>query len=377
MSPFSERALQGIAPCTEADLADLRDFQSRVYGDRASLVPSAFIDWLYRANPQAPDGAIGPRIARRNGGIVGQQGEWPIELRVNGEFVPAAFAIDLMVDERWRLRGVGSALAEAQRQAQRITCGVRMNEHVQEICERSGWIDLGDVDRYVVMVPGAASTQVVGSWREQAVAAGLQVALAPCRALRSVHTRHHRLVPVDAFDERADDVWSRAAPDYRVIARRDTESLRWRFDDSPFAGSYCRFFLLNRGFPTGYVVMRRTVVGGAVTLRIVDYLAPLGELAALFSLCVEEARRDSDVGFVDVLTRNRLAVPSLWTMGFATANRFGSLERFASCVRLMVSLAEGDPLRDTLADPRAWFLTGGDADIDLIELQEEAVGSGA
>lgn len=372
MSTFAERAAQGISRCTESDLPDLREFQARMYGERASLVPSAFLDWLYAANPQSADGSIGLLIARRGESIVGQQGEWPVELRVGVRNVPAAFAIELMVDGPWRLRGVGPALAEAQRRDQRVACAIWMNDGARRMYERSGWIDLGEVDRHVAMVPGAAAARAAETLQKRAIAHGFRLVSSPFRAIRAAHARHHELIPIEAFDERSDDVWGRSAPYYRVLGRRDAESLRWRFDASPYAGLYRRFLLLNRGFPTGYVVTRRTAVRGAVTMRIVDYLAPPGELAALFSLCVELGRRDRDVGFIDVLTRNQLAVPTLWSVGFAPANRFKSLERFAGSVRLMVTVGETDPLRAQLADPSAWFVTGGDADIDLIELQEES-----
>jgi hypothetical protein len=242
---------------------------------------------------------------------------------------------------------------------------------VRRIYERSGWIDLGMVARYVVTIPGEAATDAAASWKKQGIANALRVALSPFRVARASHSRNHELVAIDEFDERSDEIWARAASEYRVLGRRDAGSLRWRFDTSPYADRYRRYLLLNRGFPTGYVVMRPTTIRGAATLRIVDYLAPLGELAALFSLCVETAERDGSIGFVDVLTRNRQATATLWTTGFVPANRLKALERFASYVRLMVTVAETDPLRATLADPHAWFLTGGDADIDLVELQAE------
>jgi hypothetical protein len=376
VSTFAERAAEGISRCTAADISDLREFQSRMYGDQADQIPSAFMEWLYDANPQSTDGAIGLRIARRDGAIVGQQGEWPVELRIDGELFPAGYAIELMVGDPWRLRGVGPALAEAQRQGQRIACAVGMNDGAQRMYEKSGWIDLGHVVRYVAMVPGARATRAE-TWPKVAMAQAIQFASSPFRAVRAMHARHHELLPIDAFDERSDDIWARAAPAYRVLARRDAESLRWRFDVSPYAHLYRRFLLLNRGFPTGYVVLRKTAVRGAVTMRIVDYLAPLGELSALFSLCVEEARRGGDVGFVDVLTRNQPAVPILAAVGFVPASRVKSLARFADTVRFMVTVADDDPLRAELADPRSWFLTGGDADIDVIDVQAGSIRAAA
>lgn len=379
MTTFAERAAQGIARYTPADLDDLRAFQHQQYGARADLVPTSWLEWLER-NPHRASDAGPIWICRRNGQIVGQQAEIAVQLTVDGEEVAAAYPIELMVDPVWRLRGVGPALAAAQQAASRVACSIWMNEQARRMYERAGWTDLGTVPRFVALAnPWAAIRTIEVKRHRVAAAIAAPFVAGAMRAAASVahaRARSTHLVEVAHFDDRADAIWTSAARDYRVLARRDTASLQWRFDDSPYAGRYRRFYLLHDGEPVGYVVLRRTHWREATTLRIVDYLAPHRWFPVLLAECVAIARRDRSVAFVDLLARNYQERRQLSALGFIPAARLPWFPEQSSNMRLMVSVTEDDPSHRTLTDDRAWFVTSGEADVELVAMQLELLSDG-
>ncbi|HXY93532.1 MAG TPA: hypothetical protein VEP49_13715 [Acidimicrobiia bacterium] len=377
MTSFAERAARGVARCTPDDFDDLRRFQAEEYGDRAGLVPTAWLEWLQR-NPQRAADGVPVWICRRDGRVVGQQAEIAARLRVGPAEVAAAYPIELMVNERWRLRGVGPALAAAQRDASRVSCAIWMTDEMHRLYERAGWIDLGSVPRFVAVARASAVARSLESPARRAgaaaavpfVAAGSLAAVSVGRA-RAPSTR---LVEVARFDDRADAVWTRACVDYGVLARRDAASLRWRFDESPFAGRYRRFYLLHGEDAVGYAVLRATRWRQAASLRVVDYLAPRRFVSPLLTSCLVLARRDRSTAFVDLLTRNDRSRRELLALGFLPAERLPWFRDHAVAMRLMVAVGEDDPLRGALGDAGSWFVTGGEADVDLVEMQLEAMG---
>ena len=103
-----DRYRAGIIRCTPADADDLRAFQLRTFESGSREVDAARTAWLFDRNPcRTADGTRDIYVCRRDGEIVGQQAEIPFDLRVGGRDRRAAWTVDLMVDDEWRLRGVG------------------------------------------------------------------------------------------------------------------------------------------------------------------------------------------------------------------------------------------------------------------------------
>jgi GNAT superfamily N-acetyltransferase len=373
MSRFAERAARGIAPCTEADLPELHEFRQQNYPrDSVDRLPGSSFDWLRRTNPNRD--STGIWICRRDGRIVGEQAEISFDLKVEGEQLRAATAIELMVDPAWRLRGVGPALSEAQRKGVRVACALWMTDAAYRLYQRSGWIDLGLIPRRVLLVSPVGILRGMATAKRRIAMSALLPFAAVIGAYATVAarllTRGTRLVETDAFDERADEVWRVASSFYSVIAYRDSTSLRWRFDQCPHAHRYRRFYLLDdEARPIGYIVVRAARWRGVSALKVVDYLAPPETVPALLAHTVGLARRTS-ASLVEITTRNNLAGRGLTRCGFMPVDRVERQRDEAAGVRFMVSADDGDPRRETIVTPDAWFVTASDGDVDLVDIAQ-------
>ncbi|HEX6568575.1 MAG TPA: GNAT family N-acetyltransferase, partial [Acidimicrobiales bacterium] len=140
----------GIRRYRPGDAADLAEFQHRTFGPGTRQVDRARDAWLFDRNPCRSGGdERDVWICRRDDAVVGQQAEIPFVLRVGRDEHLAAWGIDLMVDEAWRLRGVGPALVATQLDERPIVCGLNMSDQGFALYEGLGFTDLGVVPVYL------------------------------------------------------------------------------------------------------------------------------------------------------------------------------------------------------------------------------------
>ena len=364
------RFLVGISRYQDSDAADLRAFQERMFGEGSRQLDRQRFAWLFERNPCRSPSGLGLWVCRRDGEIVGQQAEIAFELSVGGRVRPAAWTVDLMVDEAWRIKGVGPGLVATQLAERGLAGGLNLSDKGKRTYERGGWTDLGVVGVYVRPLDVGRAMRLAGvpdRVRRLAPVAGAGLRAADLALAGAARAAGLRLEAVDRFsDDRLDEVWSRAAPDYRVLAVRDAATNRWRMDDRPDADRMQRFLLRRRGSVLGYVVLRRntgaSTGGGERASVVVDYLAPVRWVAPLLTLAAFEARRDGAAALL-AKTRNVAAHRSLRAAGFLWRQAVGD-----DPIRFMFrcdASTEGAEVERLVTDPHAWFVTSADSDLEL------------
>lgn len=351
--------LRGLAKrLDDSDLADLLGFQQSHFGTGSRQADRAFFDWRFARHPllAAPETREPPVwLCRRDGRIVGQQAALPMRLQTGADSLAAAWAIDLMVEPEWRLRGIAPALGEAVQACAPLLCGLNISDAAHKAFRRAGWVDLGHVARVARLVgPLTAGQAPFGSQVATRTQAAVSRWAAPAlrtfdAAVLPVLRAGSRLEPVGAFDEAADHIWRRSSPHYPVLARRDLPLLRWRFDDAPHAAGYQRHYLVRRGEPVGYAVTRSR----GHSLVVVDYLCAPRHVLALFAHILVHARQ-CGAALVVCLAQPAAIRHRLLPLGFAVL----------AGPRFMVRPGAGASLPATLCQPSAWFITDGDSDLD-------------
>ena len=351
----------GITRYTPDDADDLLAFQLATFGPGVRQVDAGRAAWLFDRNPcRSEDDTRDLWVCRRNDAIVGQQAEIPFDLKAGRHERRAAWAVDLMVDDAWRLRGVGPALVSTQLDHREIVAGLNLSDKGHATYTRGGWTDLGVVPVYLRPLDlgrAARLGSVPGRIARFSPVAGPALQAADRAASAMLRAAGARLVPIDRFDERVDAVWQDAARHYPVLARRDLGSLRWRIDDRPDHARMQRFYLVARGRAVGYVVFRAAGTSDAPTAVIVDYLAAPRWVAPLLVTTGNVARRQGAIA-MSVKTRNEAADRHLRAAGFVRRER-GTDEP----VRFMVRCGDGS-VADLVEEPANWFITSADSDLE-------------
>ena len=265
-----------------------------ITAQRARQADPTWLAWQ-EANPELGGSPLLAWICRRDGAIVGSQGSVPFRLKEGDRVLQAAWAVDLMVEPEWRLRGVGPALAEAQTQASELVAALGISPAAYRAYLRAGWRDLGDIPIYVRPRDVNWSVSQAGLRGARAVAARavgrpalFLTRLGSNLVSRMMRTRFER---VDRFDERVDGAWAVASAKYPVLSARDLTTLRWRYDDVPDATRNARHYLVSGGHVRGYVVTRRERWRDGEVLAIIDFLAPPRWMLALLGRVIALKRR--------------------------------------------------------------------------------------
>ena len=357
-----ERFKVGITRYHPRDADDLAEFQLRTFEAGSRQVDPGRATWLFDQNPcRSEDDGRDLWVCRRNGAIVGQQAEIPFDLRVGRHERRAAWAIDLMVDDAWRLRGVGPALIATQLERRTIVGGLNLSDKGYAAYTRGGWSDLGVVPVYLRPLDLGRAARL-GSLPERLARAtpvvGPVLRAVDSAATAALRRAGARLEAVDRFDERVDEVWQAALGDYPVIAHRDLAAVRWRIDQRPDRDDLERRYLTVRGRTVGYVVLRRAGSADDPTAVVVDYLAPARWVAPLLVAAGVAARRRGAVA-MSVKTRNEPADRYLRAAGFLRREHGSDAP-----IRFMVQCTDDALVCALVSDRDRWFITSADSDLE-------------
>lgn len=366
----SERFKVGIARyhpdlADEASARQVDEWWRATFGELWLYPPRRV--WLDQRNPCLGDDGPGPWLCWRNGQIVGQQGELPFDLQVGTDMRRAVWALDLHVDPAWRLRGVGPGLVATLLEQRPIVCMLKLSSQGYAAFKGAGCTDLGTLPLYRrVLDPRAVLVKngVPVRLRKLRGVVGLvgapAVRLGDAALAAAVRLSGAKLVEVDRFDARVDDVWAASRDAYPVLARRDLQALAWRIDQRPDR-AWLRTFYLVRGRRTlGYVVLRPTMSSGRPAMVVVDYLAPPRWVAPLMVAVVRIARRSGAVT-LSLGARNVRSDRALRAVGFSRRPLATDRDR-----QMMVHSADDVPaeVAAVLRDPDAWFVTAADGDLE-------------
>ena len=356
MAALRGSAGDGVSRCTVDEIDELLKFQTRVQPERSRPLDADRIRWFFGPNPSRSGDELSMWISRREGRIVGALGAVEAQLSVAGELVPAAWSVELLVDEEWRGTGVAEEVSVARQHAlgDRATCALGISDAGHRFALRRGYVEMHPVATYIWIADASrlwhgAPRALAGIARPIA-----RVALGVARGLCRLRGRRAELVPFEHFDERADNLWRLLAPAYPVIARRDAAWLGWRFDACPDRADYQRYHLIVDGVTAGYVVLQPLLRGEERFLSVVDYLAQPRDLAALFGSVVLRAGASGAAG-VECRSVHPAAIRALRSLGFVRRRR--------QDVRFMLLARAEDPHRSVLVDS-GWHVTAADSDLD-------------
>jgi GNAT superfamily N-acetyltransferase len=355
-SAYAERLIAAITRATPADREELLEFRARMYGPHSAFADPRWVQWLYDDAPLAA--ARGPAlwVFRDAGRIAAQQGAIRARVRVGQNEVELSWALDLMVTPELRARGVGALLPKRVLEECSVTAGTEVSDAAQKAFGRAGWAHLGTLPQWVRPV---AAEEFIRARAPDLPAGLLRLPFAAAENAVALYARSRargrKLSPPVPFDQRADEVWERSAPSWPVIARRDYDWVRWRWEGCPRRDGATVHWLERGSDTVGWVVLRVGQHRGVRAGFIVDLLAPSHELPALFALAVERLRKEQVVA-VYCLFNAPDSQHALKSCGF--------LRRDSGFAMMVFAQNLPSDSAALLSDPDQWFITAGDSDLD-------------
>ncbi len=339
-----------------SDIPELMELRAATHGSRSIFTDRSYFDWVYSERPLAVGKPSELWLHRSAGRIDGQVGAVPVELKVDKSRVDACWIFDLAVDPSTRGRGTAGALVSVACERAAAAMALEVSGGGRHVLLRAGWSDLGELTLFVRPV----DAQVLARrWTERVPVVGAlgNHILAGVAVVGSASADLMRLVPreIERFDERADEIWSKASDAYPVVVRRDRRLLNWRFTDFPHRGRYRLFYFLRNDEPVGYAVLRVGEHHGARAGFIVDFFCRPRWTYGILAHSIRHLQRER-VAAIYCLHSNPVTTAPLLALGFIPRK---SGWPFVADLRRQSGSAAELP-----GDPRNWFITGGDGDVD-------------
>jgi GNAT superfamily N-acetyltransferase len=265
-----------VRQATAADREALWAFLSSAYGALSEYKLPERWKWLFEDNPYIDERGLPIWIAEHEGRIVGQMCAMPIELRIDGEPHPAAWAIDLVVLPECRGQGLGNRLHEAAVEHSGILMKLTMAASTRRMAERAGCLNLAPLPMY--FRPARMTARAVREyllkrterrpWLRRIAHIGTRYAHLdlPIAAVINLRSRLRGLgrrpapsrtevLEKQEFDADFDEIERLTSGGFGVTVARSPRFLRWRFRS--LGGLRYRAFVARRdGQPLGYVVLR-------------------------------------------------------------------------------------------------------------------------
>jgi hypothetical protein len=303
------------------DEADILELFRQSYGRELS---EAYWVWRFRESPAAP-GII--NLCWDGDCLAAHYAVTPLGLRIQGQDWVAALSGTTMTHPGYRGQRLFPRLAQTTYD-QMAHSGMAMVWGFPNLFSHRGlicyldWLDIYEVPTF-------------------------RLPLAPSLSLPAPV----KIVELERFDSRFDQLWERVRDDYRVIARRDQKHLLWRYVQHP-GGGYRILACVDAGILEGYAVLKRY----GHELQVVDILTvhdpSIG--VELISRAAQIALENSALGLSLWLNVTHPLHHALEKLGF----RNGEPVTYFGGLALQPGLPEAG-----VYDFRHWYLTMGDSDV--------------
>jgi GNAT superfamily N-acetyltransferase len=350
-----------IEPLAARDLPEVFDLYRRA----ATFPPPDRLDeywrWKFCDNPHRGD-APPFWVARQDGTVIGGMAQMPVILQVDGQAVPAGWAVDFMVDLRFRRQGVGRRIFDHYRQRNdvAISMGYGPGSATSRIARAVGFHGFPPRRYLFRLLTTRPLTRrlPLGGFVSPIVDPVSRFVLRRVGRVRSRSRLHVRVIT--RFTPSFDVLWKRVAMEARVTVRRDHGTMNWRYFDNPFQ-PYTVLGAWDGADLAGCLVskvVRHTAFNYGT---IAELVVPLDAVTIQESLLARamELFEEAGVDIVKTLDPSTTLSASLHRAGFRSFGR--------GCdVVIAVAPTVDAGLGATVRDPGAWYLMKGDCDLDMV-----------
>jgi len=162
------------------------------------------------------------------------------------------------------------------------------------------------------------------------------------------------ITQISSFDTRLDEFWKQISKDFNAISVRDMKYLNWRFVECPNV-QYSIFLAEKEKGICGYIVLRVCQDKG----YIVDFLAEKAGFESLIWQAIKYFKQQKVNSLCCLAPLDTFYLKILKKCGFFTRKGY-PIYRFIGRSTLP------DVPMEFLRNPKNWFLTLGDSDLEMV-----------
>ncbi len=341
------------------DKSRIIEIIDNVIGRKAAEKSQRRWEWLYEQNPHNFLDKPQILVLECNHKIVGSISSYPVGLKVKDKLVKAFWVGDFVIEKKHQGRG-GLLLRNLLRQPYLFFATPNPNSY--PLAKRLGAFD---IFQPIIMIKVINPFNIIENKSKNKIIAIIAKPILNTY-LKSlslfnpvVSDENLSFIKVDRFDGQIDEFWQIVSKDYGTIVIRDKQYLNWRFIDYLGAGYEVYVAKENKKI-LGYSVFRYEESDGLKYGYIVDMLTRAKDKITLQYL-IKKTVELINAKNVDLITCLISPYNSIYKAAFKK-NGFIFSRR---CYKFTALNNFDQSLNADLQNPRNWFLTRSDSDIDM------------
>ncbi len=271
----------------DADFASLSEFFAKHFPSGTPQRDPLRRHYLFHEGP------CDAWIARTAAGtVVAHVAALPVAIDVAGNEYKSAWIFNIIVARESRHQGIASGMVQQIQSHYGTAAVLGANANSRGLLRALGWVQPPDVPRYVLIAdPNYYLRRAFIQRRPKEVLRDLAIAAQRVgqKARSRPSTQDLTIERLERFDNSIDTLYSRLAPSFRLIARRNCDLLNWRFVDRP-KFKMCLLQAHRGSKLEGYIVFGAMSRDGERIGAVADWLYDLRKLEvgeALIEGCID------------------------------------------------------------------------------------------
>lgn len=348
-----------LSEYNKEDLPEIIYITKENYGD-IEISDEKFLQWQYFNNPAGK--ALIKLAKSNNNEVVGQYIIIPVKIKVNEDIVSATLSLNTLTRKDYRGKGIFTGLADsAYKQCKEdeleFTYGFPNPNSYPGFVKKLQFTDLGSLP--LMVYPLNIEKLVLKKFKSKLLAKfGI-----PFRYIFNIDLKNDNDIEIKIIDKDFKDFdifWENVKNKYKVIGVRNSEYIKWRYNNIPIREYYIIGAYKNEKL-VAYAILRNSEIEKFKCGMIVDFLVKEGETLAgrkVISEAIAKFNKDGMELLGCLVGQNTEEYKILKKSKFIKCPKFLEPQPFK-----VIYKNHFNNRSEVLEDINNWFLTMGDYDV--------------
>ncbi len=232
------------------------EFQQAEFGRDSIHASTQYNNWLYNLSDKNYRCCFS-----KDKKVLGQQGSIAFSLNTPEKLIDGAFAIDLRVNNDWKMKGLGVALIGSLINRFELLIGLGISDDAYPMFKRQGWLDLGTVNFYLMPLNFKAFSSPDDKSNESLFLKIRNTIALFCSHFLSlinrIFSKTAALVQIETWNISDVEMLTEVQQNNGTRIQYSTDDLNWRFNNGPFAKQYLKYQVQINQKMVGWVVLKQ------------------------------------------------------------------------------------------------------------------------
>lgn len=274
----------------EKDNLKLREFFKKVWAEDKIHLDEARWRWLFKNNPNNPNGQPQIWLIKQDERIVGQLATIPALFKIKNQYHLLYWAMDFIIDPEFRRKGLAyKGTVQLTKQAGLVMTLGDTPLLSYKLFKKLNFLETKNLPHLVKILDIQKITK--NKFKKimfislKFLSDGLFSKIYSIHK-KKLHRQYIKIEPIKNFDSKFDKLWQRVESNFSLVVKRDSLFLDWRYSRCPNS-EYKGFQILKNDILSGYIILRLRHTDSGKEGIIADILSELNTLDYLIKKAID------------------------------------------------------------------------------------------